>query len=50
MLSDKATGRILGAGIVWYNAGELMQKRIALEMGATVERPRLNRSCTSNIG
>jgi dihydrolipoamide dehydrogenase len=38
LLSDKATGRILGAGIVGTNAGELIAEAVlALEMGATVE-------------
>ena len=38
LLSDKKTGRILGAGIVGTNAGELIAEAVlALEMGATVE-------------
>jgi dihydrolipoamide dehydrogenase len=38
LLSDKATGRILGAGIVGTHAGELIAEAVlALEMGATVE-------------
>lgn len=38
LLSDKQTGRILGAGIVGTNAGELIAEAVlALEMGATVE-------------
>jgi len=38
LLSDKQTGRILGAGIVGTNAGELIAEAVlALEMGAGVE-------------
>ncbi|MEI8207952.1 MAG: dihydrolipoyl dehydrogenase [Methylococcales bacterium] len=38
LLSDKKTGRILGAGIVGTNAGELIAEAVlALEMGANVE-------------
>ncbi|MDP3009213.1 MAG: dihydrolipoyl dehydrogenase [Methylococcales bacterium] len=38
ILSDKETGRILGAGIVGPNAGELIAETVlALEMGADVE-------------
>lgn len=38
LLSDKQTGRILGAGIVGTNAGELIAEAVlALEMGADVE-------------
>lgn len=38
LLSDKQTGRILGAGIVGTNAGELIAEAVlALEMGASVE-------------
>lgn len=38
LLSDKKTGRILGAGIVGTHAGELIAEAVlALEMGATVE-------------
>jgi dihydrolipoamide dehydrogenase len=38
LLSDKQTGRILGAGIVGTNAGELISEAVlALEMGATAE-------------
>ncbi len=38
LLSDKKTGRILSAGIVGTNAGELIAEAVlALEMGATVE-------------
>lgn len=38
LLSDKETGRILGAGIVGTNAGELIAEAVlALEMGANVE-------------
>jgi len=38
LLSDKETGRILGAGIVGTNAGELIAEAVlALEMGATVK-------------
>jgi dihydrolipoamide dehydrogenase len=38
LLCDKETGRILGAGIVGTNAGELIAEAVlALEMGATVE-------------
>jgi dihydrolipoamide dehydrogenase len=38
ILSDKDTGRILGAGIVGPNAGELIAETVlALEMGADVE-------------
>jgi len=38
LLSDKITGRILGAGIVGTNAGELIAEAVlALEMGANVE-------------
>lgn len=38
LLSDKKTGRILGAGIVGTNAGELIAEAVlALEMGASVE-------------
>lgn len=37
IISDKATGRILGAGIVGPNAGELIAEAVlALEMGADV--------------
>ena len=38
LLCDKETGRILGAGIVGTNAGELIAEAVlALEMGANVE-------------
>jgi dihydrolipoamide dehydrogenase len=38
LLSDKKTGRILGAGIAGTNAGELIAEAVlALEMGANVE-------------
>ncbi|MDD1617185.1 MAG: dihydrolipoamide dehydrogenase, partial [Methylococcaceae bacterium NSP1-2] len=38
ILSDKETGRILGAGMVGPNAGELIAETVlALEMGADVE-------------
>jgi dihydrolipoamide dehydrogenase len=38
LLSDKKTGRILGAGIVGTHAGELIAEAVlALEMGANVE-------------
>lgn len=38
LLCDKKTGRILGAGIVGTNAGELIAEAVlALEMGANVE-------------
>jgi len=38
LLYDKATGRILGAGIVGVNAGELIAELVlALEMGADME-------------
>ncbi|MCF6204921.1 MAG: dihydrolipoyl dehydrogenase [Methylococcaceae bacterium] len=38
ILSDKLTGRILGAGITGTNAGELISEAVlALEMGANVE-------------
>ena len=38
ILSDKETGRILGAGMTGTNAGELLAEAVlALEMGATVE-------------
>ena len=38
ILSDKETGRILGAGITGTNAGELIAEAVlALEMGACVE-------------
>jgi len=38
LLSDKQTGRILGAGIVGTNAGELIAEAVlALEMGASIE-------------
>ncbi len=38
LLSDKETGRILGAGITGANAGELIAEAVlALEMGADVE-------------
>jgi len=38
LLSDKKNGRILGAGIVGTNAGELIAEAVlALEMGANVE-------------
>ncbi len=38
ILSDKETGRILGAGIVGPNAGELIAETVlALEMGAEIE-------------
>lgn len=38
LLCDKATGRILGAGIAGANAGELIAEAVlALEMGASVE-------------
>ncbi len=38
ILSDKQTGRILGAGITGTNAGELISEAVlALEMGANVE-------------
>ncbi len=38
MISDKATGRVLGAGMVGPNAGELIAEAVlALEMGADVE-------------
>lgn len=38
IISDKETGRILGAGIVGTNAGELLAEAVlALEMGADVE-------------
>ena len=38
LLSDKKTGRILGAGIVGTNAGELIAEAVlALEMGANIE-------------
>jgi len=38
LLTDKKTGRILGAGIVGTNAGELIAEAVlALEMGANVE-------------
>ncbi|MGZ4969947.1 MAG: dihydrolipoyl dehydrogenase [Methylobacter sp.] len=38
LLSDKQSGRILGAGIVGTNAGELIAEAVlALEMGASVE-------------
>lgn len=38
LLCDKATGRILGAGIVGTNAGELIAEAVlALEMGANAE-------------
>lgn len=38
LLSDKQTGRILGAGIAGTHAGELIAEAVlALEMGATVE-------------
>lgn len=38
ILSDKTTGRILGAGITGTNAGELIAEAVlALEMGACVE-------------
>lgn len=38
LLSDKQTGRILGAGIVGTHAGELIAEAVlALEMGASVE-------------
>ncbi len=38
ILSDKETGRILGAGMVGPNAGELIAEAVlALEMGADVE-------------
>lgn len=38
LLSDKSTGRILGAGIVGPNAGELIAEAVlALEMGSDVE-------------
>ena len=38
LLADKKTGRILGAGIVGTNAGELIAEAVlALEMGANVE-------------
>jgi dihydrolipoamide dehydrogenase len=38
LLSDKQTGRILGAGIVGTNAGELIAEAVlALEMGANAE-------------
>ena len=37
LISDKATGRILGAGIVGPNAGELIAEAVlALEMGADI--------------
>ena len=38
LLTDKQTGRILGAGITGVNAGELIAESVlALEMGATAE-------------
>ena len=38
ILSEKETGRILGAGITGTNAGELIAEAVlALEMGATIE-------------
>lgn len=38
LLSDKATGRVIGAGIVGPNAGELIAEAVlALEMGSDVE-------------
>ena len=38
ILTDKETGRILGAGMVGTNAGELIAETVlALEMGADVE-------------
>jgi dihydrolipoamide dehydrogenase len=38
ILSDKESGRILGAGITGTNAGELIAEAVlALEMGATIE-------------
>jgi dihydrolipoamide dehydrogenase len=38
LLSDKTTGRILGAGIVGPNAGELIAEAVlALEMGSDVD-------------
>ena len=38
LIADKKTGRILGAGIVGTNAGELIAEAVlALEMGANVE-------------
>lgn len=38
ILSDKETGRILGAGFVGTNAGELLAEAVlALEMGADMQ-------------
>ena len=50
ILSDKETGRILGAGMVGTNAGELIAEAVlALEMGADVEDIGLNNPSTSNF-
>ena len=38
LIMDKSTGRVIGAGIVGINAGELLAEAVlAIEMGATAE-------------
>jgi dihydrolipoamide dehydrogenase len=49
LIFDKDTHRVIGAGIVGVNAGELLAEAVlAIEMGADAHDLRTNNPCPSN--